>query len=51
MAYSLPIIERLRNQQALAKPNARAKFLIVLPTRELCIQVRNEIDSLKVHPN
>ena len=29
--------------------NPYIKFLIVLPTRELCIQVTNEIDSLKLH--
>lgn len=28
--------------------NPYIKFLIVLPTRELCIQVANEIDSLKL---
>ena len=45
MAFSLPIIERFRDEDAFAK--ARTKFLIVLPTRELAIQVKNEIESIK----
>jgi superfamily II DNA/RNA helicase len=43
MAYSLPVLERFR-QQELTK-NPYIKYLIVLPTRELCIQVANEIES------
>jgi ATP-dependent RNA helicase DDX21 len=39
IAYSLPIIERFRHQE-LFKSNY-IKFLIILPTRELCIQVTN----------
>jgi superfamily II DNA/RNA helicase len=45
MAFSLPVIERFRNEGLFEK--ARTKFLIVLPTRELAIQVKNEIDSVK----
>jgi len=40
IAYSLPILERLRNEKALGKPNPLPKFLIILPTRELAIQVK-----------
>lgn len=46
IAYSLPVIERFRIQ-GLFK-NSYVKYLIVLPTRELCIQVTNEIESLKI---
>lgn len=51
IAYSLPILERLRDQQLLNRPNAKPKFLIILPTRELAIQVKNEVESLKMTPN
>lgn len=50
VAYSLPIIERLRDQQLLNKSFAKPKFLIVLPTRELAIQVKAEIESLRLTP-
>jgi len=41
IAFTLPVIERLREQK---KFNHHApKFLIILPTRELVIQVHNEI--------
>ena len=39
MAFSLPILERFRDQGLFEK--SRTKFLIVLPTRELAIQVKN----------
>ena len=48
IAYSLPVIERFRHQELFKNPYI--KFLIVLPTRELCIQVTNEIQSLKLTP-
>lgn len=48
IAYSLPVIERFRQQELIKNPYI--KFLIVLPTRELCIQVANEIESLKLYP-
>jgi superfamily II DNA/RNA helicase len=41
MAYSLPILERLRDQQLLNQTKANPKFIIILPTRELAIQVTN----------
>ncbi len=47
IAYSLPIIERFRYQNQFKNPYI--KFLVVVPTRELCIQVTNEIESLKLH--
>lgn len=39
IAYSLPILERFRRDELFK--NGYIKFLIVLPTRELCIQVTN----------
>jgi superfamily II DNA/RNA helicase len=39
MAFSLPIIERFRDEGLFEK--SRTKFLIVLPARELAIQVKN----------
>lgn len=41
VAYSLPILERLRDQQLLNQDYPKPKFMIVLPTRELTIQVKN----------
>ena len=46
LAYSLPIIERFRHNDLFR--NDYIKYLIILPTRELCIQVTNEIESLKI---
>ena len=46
LAYSLPIIEKFRHQELFK--NEYIKFLIILPTRELCIQVTNEIETLKI---
>ncbi len=40
LAFALPIIERLRADRAFEK-NHLAKFLIVLPTRELAMQVKD----------
>jgi len=45
LAFSLPIIERFRNDGDFA--SNKTKMLIVLPTRELAIQVKNEITSIK----
>jgi superfamily II DNA/RNA helicase len=33
VAYALPILERLRDQQLVNRPHAKPKFIIVLPTR------------------
>lgn len=41
LAYSLPILERLRNQKLLSQAQPFPKYLIILPTRELTIQVTN----------
>lgn len=49
IAYALPVIERFRQQHLFHTHTP--KYLIILPTRELAIQVTNEIDSLKIHPN
>lgn len=45
IAFSLPIIERFRTQGDFG--SSKTKMLIVLPTRELAIQVKNEITSIK----
>lgn len=41
IAYALPILERLRNQKVLSQAHPSPKYLIILPTRELTIQVTN----------
>lgn len=46
LAFALPIIERMRKEKVFDK-NHLAKFLIVLPTRELALQVKDEIESLR----
>lgn len=40
LAFALPIIERMRKEKVFDK-NHLAKFLIVLPTRELALQVKD----------
>lgn len=40
MAFSLPVICRLRERKLFGHPHT-TKFLIVLPTRELAIQVKD----------
>lgn len=47
MAFSLPVICQMREKGLFKKPH-KTKFLIVLPTRELAIQVRDEISSLRL---
>jgi ATP-dependent RNA helicase DDX21 len=47
LAFSLPVIERFRKNDAF-RDGGKLKFLIVLPTRELAIQVKTEIHSLRV---
>lgn len=51
LAFSLPIIQKMREKGLF--DNHLVKFLIVLPTRELTIQVMEEIESLrfKDHPD
>lgn len=44
MAFVLPVVERFRNEKFEHK---YPKFLIILPTRELAMQVNNEIESLR----
>jgi ATP-dependent RNA helicase DeaD len=48
MAYTLPLLERFRDNK-LFNQHKYVKYLVILPTRELCIQVMNEIESLKLH--
>lgn len=47
LAFSLPVIEKFRKDDAF-RDGGKVKFLIVLPTRELAIQVKNEITSLRM---
>ena len=54
MAFSLPVITRLREQKAFSREHS-TKYLIVLPTRffwkyfrELALQVKDEIQSLRL---
>lgn len=42
LAFALPIIERMRKDGTFGK-NHLPKFVVVLPTRELAIQVKDEI--------
>ena len=46
MAFALPVIQKLREAHAF-EDHDLVKFLIVLPTRELTIQVKDEIESLR----
>ena len=51
IAYALPLIERLRKEHNLgAKSGVAAKVLVLVPTRELCVQVSREIESLQLFP-
>jgi superfamily II DNA/RNA helicase len=50
IAYALPVITRFRKQKVLFRQFTSPKYLIVLPTRELTIQVSTEIASLKINP-
>ncbi len=47
VAYSLPIIEKLRDEQKFKSGKKQVKFLVMCPTRELTLQVFKEIASLK----
>lgn len=50
IAYALPLIERLRKEHNLGKKSATAaKVLVLVPTRELCVQVSREIESLQLY--
>lgn len=51
IAYALPLIERLRKEHSLGpKSDVAAKVLVLVPTRELCVQVSREIESLQLFP-
>lgn len=50
IAYSLPVLERLRKEGRLGDSNGpRPKVVILVPTRELCLQVNDEINQLQHH--
>jgi len=53
LAFALPIVERLRDEGHFKETRRGQKpyVLIVLPTRELAIQVGKEIDTLKHEEN
>ena len=49
IAYALPIIERLRKQKKLGDYTSKGpKVIVLVPTRELCMQVYGEIDKLQI---
>jgi len=49
LAFCLPITEYFRKHNMLGK--RRIQAIILGPTRELAIQVQNELSKLKHHPN
>ena len=57
LAYCLPVVERLREQgtfptQKQAKvPKRVLQCLVIVPTRELCLQVSKELSTLKHFQN
>lgn len=53
MAFSLPLIEKYRKKGLFAStPRGQKPYILVLlPTRELAIQVANEIKTLAHSPN
>ena len=46
LAFCLPLVERLRKQEALGW-GRKTRAIILAPTRELAIQVSNELEKLK----
>jgi len=51
LAYVLPMLNRFRQQGVLGQNNPNPRFVVILPTRELALQVEEEINSLKVYEN
>ena len=51
LAYVLPIINRFRQQGVLGQQHPNPRFVVILPTRELALQVEDEINSLKIYEN
>jgi len=53
LGYALPLIEKLRSEGMfkVKKPQQNPHLLILLPTRELAIQVTNEINMLRHESN
>jgi ATP-dependent RNA helicase DDX21 len=47
LAYALPLSERLRGQGLYGDGQKGAKVLVMVPTRELALQVTKEIETLK----
>lgn len=48
LAFSLPILEKLRSQNLLQNKQTQKPFVIIIvPTRELCLQVTRVLNSLK----
>lgn len=48
LAFSLPLIIKMRELSLFKNSDRSVKILIILPTRELALQVRDEIQSLKL---
>lgn len=46
LAFTLPVIQKMRDED-LFRTRRGIKFVVLAPTRELAVQIGNEIDSLK----
>ena len=51
LAYALPIIERFRADGVFTKSDGLPKLLVLVPTRELAMQVTREINEIKHSSN
>ena len=51
LAYALPIIERYRAEGIFSRSDGLPKLLVLVPTRELAMQVSREINEIKHQPN
>jgi ATP-dependent RNA helicase DDX21 len=51
LAYALPIIERFRADGVFSRSDGLPKLLVLVPTRELAMQVTREINEIKHAPN
>src|ERR1044071_2732235 len=48
-AFTLPILTKLAAQQAAAGPNRRTRVLVIAPTRELVVQIEENIRAYAKH--
>lgn len=49
LSYILPLTERLRDQGFFSMKIRRPLLLVILPTRELCLQVNKEFETFCQH--